>query len=100
MILHWPWWYYCIGCLLAGITAYLLDWLFIIRPLRRDRDRWRRKAEEWRKRATYMVEKKVPGETREETCIRLTEDALWKAPEDWKYKEAIRAADEATGGDA
>ena len=44
MILHWPWWYYCIGCLLAGITAYLLDWLFIIRPLRRDRDRWRRIA--------------------------------------------------------
>jgi len=81
-----------LGCLVGVIIVNVI--------MQRDRDRWRRKAEEWRKRATYMVEKKVPGETREETCIRLTEDALWKAPEDWKYKEAIRAADEATGGDA
>jgi len=78
---------------IGGTGLYALgEWL------KRDRDRWRRTAEEWRKRATYMVENKVPGETREETCIRLTQDALWQQPEDWKYAEAIQAKD-ATGGD-
>ena len=45
MILHWPWFVYLCGCGLAAILAFFLDWWFIIRPLRRDRDRWRRKTE-------------------------------------------------------
>lgn len=41
-----------------------------------DANKWLRQAVSWRKRALYLVQEKCPGETREETCIRLTQDAL------------------------
>ena len=51
------WWTYLLGCVLTGVLVDVHIHIARVRPLRRDRDKWRREAEKATAMAEWLAER-------------------------------------------